>query len=81
MLVERRKVFTRKAEGGVYARSIQDLPDYGASNLVKPLATRARTSVPRALVSGAASGSFTVQAWSRAPAIENVATARAVPGG
>ena len=37
-------------------------PDYWASNLVKPLATRARISPSPAVVSVDASGSFTAQA-------------------
>ncbi len=45
------------------ARSLRDAtvvdPAYWASNLVKPLATRARTSAPPALVSVVASGSLT----------------------
>ena len=55
--------------------------DYWVSNLVKPLATRARTSASPALGCVPASGSFTAQACSLAPPIENVVIASAPRGG
>ncbi len=50
----------QKPPAGERLRSWQ--PDYWASNLVKPLATRDRTSAPPAIVCGPASGSLTAQA-------------------